>query len=40
MSDTPRVGWWTCHLCNVHDRGGQTAFYAHYNRVHLSEVKR
>lgn len=39
---TPRPGWWTCHLCQppVHDRGGQAAFYAHYNRVHGSEVER
>jgi len=42
MSDTtPRPGWWTCFLCqpNVHDRGGQSAFYAHYLREHYVEVK-
>ena len=42
MSDkTPRPGWWTRFLCqpNVHERGGQRDFYAHYNREHLSEVK-
>ena len=42
MTDTPRPGWWTCYLCSppVHDRGGQAAFYAHWNRVHGSEAKR
>jgi len=42
MSDTTtRPGWWTCHLCQppVHDRGGQAAFYAHWNRLHSTEVK-
>jgi len=30
------LGWWTCKACvpNIHDRGGQAAFYAHYNREH------
>jgi len=23
----------------VHDRGGQAAFYAHWNRLHSGEVK-
>jgi len=34
-----RPGWWTCFLCNVRNRGGQAAYYAHYNRVHYREVK-
>jgi len=36
-----RPGWWTCHLCvpPVHDRGGQAAFYAHWNRLHSTEAK-
>jgi len=35
-----RPGWWTCKVCvpNVHDRGGQSAFYVHYNREHCREV--
>jgi len=42
MTDTPRPGWWTCWLCKppVHDRGGQAAFYAHWNRLHSTEGKR
>jgi len=42
MSDTPRPGWWTCRICqpNIRERGGQAAFYAHWNRVHGSEAKR
>jgi len=41
MSDTPCPGWWTCYLCKppVHDRGGQAAFYAHWNRLHSSKGK-
>lgn len=35
----PRPGWWTCFVCQVHDRGGQAAFYAHYLREHFREVK-
>ena len=40
MTDTPRPGWWTCFLCqpNVHERGGQSAFMAHYLREHYREV--
>jgi hypothetical protein len=40
MNDTPRPGWWTCRVCvpNVHDRGGQSAFYAHYLATHWVEV--
>ena len=39
MNDTPRPGWWTCHLCKppVHDRGGQAAWMAHYMREHWTE---
>lgn len=34
-----RPCWWTCKVCipNVHDKGGQSAFYAHYLREHYSE---
>ena len=34
----PKPGWFTCYLCKppVHDRGGQAAFYAHWNRLHLT----
>jgi len=41
MSDTPRPGWWTCRICvpNIHDRGGQAAFYQHFNRLHLVTPK-
>ena len=41
MNDTPHPGWWACYLCKppVHDRGGQTAFYAHYLRLHSTEAK-
>ena len=37
----PKPGWWTCKICqpNVHDKGGQEAFMAHYNREHYREVK-
>jgi hypothetical protein len=36
-----RPGWWTCYLCvpNVHERGGQSAFYTHYLATHWVEVK-
>ena len=38
----PKQGSWTCFVCvpNVHDRGGQVAFYAHWNRLHSTEAKR
>jgi hypothetical protein len=29
-----RVGTYTCRVCNVHDKGGQSAFYAHWLRAH------
>ena len=37
-----RPGWWTCKICqpSIHDRGGQEAFMAHYNREHNREAKR
>jgi len=39
MTDTPRPGWWTCHICGVHERGGQAEFYAHWLATHWVEVK-
>jgi hypothetical protein len=39
MNDTTRPGWWTCHLCGVHERGGMDAFMAHYIATHYVEVK-
>ena len=32
---TPRPGTYTCKVCNVHDKGGQSAFYAHWLRAHF-----
>ena len=34
-----RPGWWTCKLCDLHERGGQAAFYAHFYRVHFDPLK-
>jgi len=36
-----RPGWFTCMVCvpNVHDRGGQSAFYRHWLATHWVEVK-
>jgi len=38
----PDPGTWTCFICrpNVHDKGGQSAWMAHYCREHYREVKR
>jgi len=33
-----RPGWWPCRVCDVRERGGQLAFYAHYLREHYREV--
>jgi len=37
----PKQGSWSCFLCQppTHDRGGQSAFMAHYLREHYREVK-
>lgn len=34
-----RPGWFTCRVCipNLHERGGQAAFYAHWLREHHTE---
>ena len=38
----PDPGTWTCFLCqpNIHDKGGQREWMAHYVRLHSREVKR
>jgi hypothetical protein len=35
----PSPGTYTCHVCNVHDKGGQQEFNAHYLREHYHEAK-
>jgi hypothetical protein len=37
----PDPGTYTCHVCipNVHDKGGQREWMAHYTREHYHEPK-
>jgi len=36
--ETHRPGWFTCKVCvpNVHERGGQAEFYAHWMTEHYT----